>query len=132
MAGRILIVASVVLISALYAGCDSSDVVTRPEQIVFPETNVSYGRQVQPLFDLTCNTSGCHNASNRAGDVVLTTYINLFSKPGLVLAGDSLHSVLGQIIRGQLPHITIPISALINENQQHGINVWIAEGASNN
>jgi len=117
--------------ATIFAAC-GSDTITNPSQIIFPESGVSFGRQVLPLFEFTCNDSGCHNELDQAGGVSLASYFQLFQRPGLVRPGDSTGSVLGQIVSGRLPHLTVPISLILTENQRHGIQVWIQEGASNN
>ena len=114
----------------LMAGCD--DGITDPTDIVFPESNVSYGRYVQPLFDLSCAYSGCHNEIDQAGSLSLHSYVDLFRNPGLVRPGDSTSSVLWQVMTERLPHQVYPMSRLINANHQHGVAVWIAEGCRNN
>jgi hypothetical protein len=110
--------------------CDKGTI-TDPQDIVFPDSGVSYHHDVQPLFDLSCAFSGCHDEYSRAGGLSLRSYSDVISRTGLVLPGDSTGSVLRQIVRGVLPH-TYPITALVNENQIHGIAVWIQEGAHNN
>jgi hypothetical protein len=114
----------------VFAGCD--DGVTDPSQIVFPQQNVSFGRHVLPVLDLSCAFSGCHNSIDRAGDFVVESYVDVIRRPGMVHPDDSTGSVLWQIVAERLPHPSIPISKLLNANQQHGIAVWIQEGASNN
>lgn len=115
-----------------FVGACNEGAITNPGQIIFPESGVSFGRQVLPLFELGCNQSGCHNEIDQAGGVSLASYFDLFRRPGLVLPGDSAGSVLGQIAGERLPHLEVPISLIINQNQRHGIQVWIQEGASNN
>ncbi|MEO5928469.1 MAG: c-type cytochrome domain-containing protein [Candidatus Kapaibacterium sp.] len=119
------------LATGIAVSCSSQETITQPGQVVFPASNVSFGRQVLPLFDLGCTYGGCHNSSDAAGGLQLTSYINLFRSPGLVRPGDSASSVLWQIVDGRLPH-SYPIVNVLNANQVHGIAVWIQEGASNN
>jgi len=111
--------------------CEESASVAPPD-IIFPESNISFYGHVLPLFDESCAYSGCHNDYDMAGGLSLSSYYQLFREPGLVLPGDSASSVLGQILRGTLPHQGYPISQLANMNQRHGVNVWIQEGARNN
>jgi hypothetical protein len=115
----------------ILVACDSSTI-TEPSQVIFPDSGVSFGRHVLPLFELGCAASGCHNEIDQAGDLSLVSYFHLFRRPGIVRPGDSTNSVLGQIVGGRLPHIEAPISLLINRNQRRGIQIWIQEGASNN
>ncbi|MDB5036442.1 MAG: hypothetical protein JWQ98_3683 [Chlorobi bacterium] len=121
----------VMLATGIMVSCSGQDTVTQPQQVVFPGSSVSFGRHVLPLFDLGCTYGGCHNSADAAGDLQLTSYIDLFRSPGLVRPGDSASSVLWQIVAGRLPH-SYPLVNVVNANQVHGIAVWIQEGASNN
>lgn len=110
-------------------GCDTG--ITDPEDIIFPESEVSYGRHVRPLFELGCNFSGCHNSIDRAGSLSLESYIDLFARPGVVLPNDSAKSLLVQVIGSRQPH-SYPINEIISSDQARGVAVWVEEGASNN
>jgi hypothetical protein len=124
-------VVAAVGISMAFAACDEG-VVTDPRQIVMPESDVSYNRDIQPVFDLSCALSGCHDDATRAGGLSLRSYSDLLARPGIIHPGDSTESVLRKIIRGIFPHPAYPISALLTQNHMKGIAVWIEEGASNN
>lgn len=124
-------IAAIATLACAWCGCDES-AITRPEDVTFPESGVSYGRHVEPLLELGCSFSGCHNAIDRAGNVSFASYVSLFSVPGLVRPGDSLGSILAQVVSLRLPHVPADIPRLVNRAQAHGIAVWIQEGASNN
>ncbi len=48
------------------------------DQIVFPTSGtVSYKTYVQPLFNVACNYSGCHDAADAEGGLDLTSYISM-------------------------------------------------------
>jgi len=104
---------------------------TSPQEIIFPDKNISYAKHIQPLFDLSCTTSGCHGES-AAGGVKLVSYVNLFQTAGLVLPQDSLNSTLAMIVSQRLPHSVVLIQDLTTANQRKGVSQWIYEGASNN
>jgi hypothetical protein len=126
-----LLAASILGTAAGLLSCDSAEI-TAPEQVIFPTSSVSYSQHVLPLFDLGCSESGCHNEIDRGGSLSLHSYIDLFENPGVVSPGDSAGSILGQVLRGTLPHAAYPISRLTNQNQRTGVNIWIQEGARNN
>lgn len=124
---------AVFLLSALFLGlaaCDDSG--TRPgDEIIFPDTDVSYMAHVKPFFNYRCASYGCHEDQTRAGNLSLTSYVAMTERPGIVIPGDPASSLLLQKIDGRLPHpINVPI--IINQNQLTGIRTWIAEGAKNN
>ena len=113
----------------LLAACESGP--SEPGDVVFPESDVSYSRHVEPLFDVGCTFSGCHNSTDRAGNLSLASYLDVINKPGVVVAGDSTHSLLVQVVRERQPH-TFSISSIITPQQARGIAVWVQEGALNN
>lgn len=121
--------ASLVALSLFVGACETG--ITDPEDVIFPASNVSYSRHVQPLFDLGCAFSGCHSGADQAGGLSLASYFDVIQETGLVLPGDSSRSVLVQIVREKLPHSPL-IRSIIDQDQARGIAVWVHEGASNN
>ena len=109
------------------ASCNSGNTITQPRDVVFPDSNVSFVRHVQPLLQLGCAFNGCHAETSR---IPLDSYVNLFRTPGLIVPGLPQNSMLWQVVAGQLPH-TYPLSSL-TPNHRTGISVWIREGALNN
>ena len=103
--------------------------------IVFPDSNVSYSKQVDPLFQQRCALSGCHAGSSaQAGlDLLAPSYSSLTNhQPRLVVSGASNNSLLAQRIDGRLAPQMPYISQQLNANQITGIKKWIDEGAKNN
>jgi hypothetical protein len=130
---RVMIPACIVLIPvlSLLVGCGKSSNPANSSDIVFPSSNISYSQSVQPLFYQKCTFVGCHDDQSMAGNLSLTSWFALKSRPGIVIDGDSNHSVLAQIIDGRLPHNS-PIQFTLTANQITGIKKWIDEGAKNN
>lgn len=128
LTGGIAFAAAALLLSL--AACEDSG--TRPgDEIVFPESGVSYSAHVQPFFNLRCANYGCHDSQTRAGNLSLTSYVEMTERPGIVIPRDPDSSLLLQKIDGRLPHpINVPI--IINDNQLKGIRTWILEGAEYN
>ena len=124
-----VIAGACLILALIIASCDTGP--TRPGDVVFPDSNVSYSRHVQLLFDVGCNFSGCHNGTDRAGTLSLTSYFDLINKPGVVVPGDSARSLLVQVVRERQPH-TFSISGIVTDHQARGVAVWVEEGASNN
>ena len=103
--------------------------------VVFPDSNVSYNGQVQPLFDRGCAfVEGCHAGDFAADGLNLENYQEaLSSKPGVIIPGDTTNSPLLCRIRGTSCGRRMPLDRTpLNENQIHGLTVWILEGAQNN
>jgi hypothetical protein len=106
-----------------------------PIDIVFPDSNISYGRQVQPLFDRGCAFNGCHGEYDAQFGLKLDNWQNaLSSSPGVIYPKDTANSrIIWRIegTRGLARMPPIPRTAL-NDNQKKGIRRWILEGAQNN
>jgi hypothetical protein len=103
--------------------------------IVFPPSNISYSRHVDPLFQQRCAVSGCHVGNSAAAGLNLQTpsYSSLMNyQPRLVVAGASNNSLLVQRLDGRIqPRMPLGSNPL-NQNQLDGIKKWIDEGALNN
>jgi len=104
-----------------------------PSNIYFPANNVSYSKQVQPLFDQACSLVGCHDDGAHESALRLTSYANLmFQLPGIVVAGKPDQSELVLRIQGSIGQRMPPSTNQLNDNQVNGIRTWIVEGAKNN
>ncbi|MCS7303140.1 MAG: hypothetical protein NZ606_06880 [Candidatus Kapabacteria bacterium] len=112
----------------LSTGCQEGIVYRQPQDIVFPDSNVSYSRHVEPFLRLTCTFSGCHSASDR---IPLDSYVALFQTPGLVIVGQPERSRLNQVLDGQLAHPPV-FQHRITDNHRRGMAQWVREGALNN
>ncbi len=114
------------------ASCrDTSNPITN--DIVFPDSNVSYYRQVQPLFYNACATAACHDrATDENKHLDLTYYQGL--KNGdfpIVYARDTTTSILVWCIEWRdIPNVyPMPRTKQLSQNQIKGIKRWIMEGA---
>lgn len=122
---------SIVVLSTLsiaIASCTEGNTITSPEQIIFPDSLVSYRSSVQPFLQLSCGYTGCHN---EASSIPLVSYVDLFSRAGLVTPGKPETSTLSQLIAGKLSH-SVNFQRTLTENHKLGIATWIREGAKNN
>ncbi len=106
-----------------------------PIDVVFPDSNVSYNGQVQPLFDRGCAfVEGCHAGDYPAAGLDLESYQQtLSSKPGVVIPGDTVHCPLLCRVEGTKCGQRMPLDRTpLNTNQIHGLARWVLEGARNN
>ena len=108
-----------------------------PNDIVFPDSGVSYGKQIEPLFFRACAFSGCHGADTfEPQGFSLDSYDHMrFGRVSIVFPPDTAVSPLMWWIEKThgvaermppLPHDPL------NSNQIKGIGRWILEGAQNN
>ncbi len=109
-------------------GCEGTNPVAQNQSIVFPDSNVSYHLQVQPMFNLNCTYSGCHDDASTNG-LKLTSYANANMDAGLWVPYDPDHSKLVQVLEHKLPH-TYALDTLTNHVR--GVRQWVKEGAKNN
>ncbi|SRR5713101_108423 len=123
-------------IVSVVAGCKDDTVDTGMIDIVFPDSNISYGRSVQPLFDRGCALSGCHVGSDAPDGLQLDNYQNAVgSDPGVIRFNrDTTNSRILWRIEGthSLPRMPPSPRSPLTSNQIKGIRTWIFEGAQNN
>lgn len=118
--------------AVLFHSCDE---ITKPDdsldKIVFPNQQISYNRHVQPLFNLACATSGCHDVQTKAGELDLTDHFSTrYSKSGVVVPHDTSLSRLIWSIEGRPGSAPMPPQRSLNSNQIRGLKTWIMEGAT--
>jgi hypothetical protein len=125
---------SLILTACIWSSCKDDISGAGITDIVFPDTGVSYGGQMQPLFDRGCAFEGCHAGAGLGLGLSLENYQNTISSdPGVVLARDTVNSRLIWSVEGlhgtrKMPPDRTPL----NTNQTKGIRRWILEGARNN
>ncbi len=129
---------AIIFLGFVYLSLTCKDEVTGGDvnSIVFPDSNVSYGDHVEPLFLALCAIpGGCHAGENPAGDLSLETYDDLNTRIYVVyIPGDPENSRLVRAIEGKesgIPQMPLGRPPM-NSNQLKGIRTWIKEGAKNN
>jgi hypothetical protein len=131
LAALAAVAAAACILASLGLGACSDDGIGPGDDIVFPDTGVSYMQHVQPLLTLRCALSGCHDDQTRAGNARFTSYLATMERAGMVRPGDAARSLLYQRISSQIPHdITVPM--IVTTNQIIGVKTWIDEGAKYN
>jgi len=116
----------------MLASCDGS-VITNPQDITFPDSNVSFRGQVLPFLALSCGVGGCHGDISPAAGIRLTSYSTLlFDRPNLVVPGKPDESLIVQVLEGDLLHPWGNLRTTVSSSQIRGMRKWIGEGAINN
>jgi hypothetical protein len=131
----ILFISIVTLIAWQSWNCKDDVAGNDLNNIVFPDSNVSYHKQVEPLFLNSCAIpGGCHAGDNPAGGVSFETWLDARYKVGVISAGDTASSRLIWAIEGRDPYVPrMPLDRPpLNANQIKGLKTWIKEGAQNN
>lgn len=137
MSRKILVNITITLLFSsmiIYTACDDTITGEDIDKRVIPDENVSYSDHIQPVFNVKCATSGCHDNQSRAGGYSMTTWSNVL-QPGVVDPYTPETSRLVWRIEGTGAPIMPPLTSGVRpltENQTDGIITWIREGAKNN
>ena len=116
------------MVLSLFVSCkDTSNSVSTLDQIVFPATGISYEKQVQPLFNIGCATTSCHDTQDQKLD--LTSYGLWKLDPGVIIDGDTTTSRFVWCIEAKAGSPPMPPARPLVENQIQGLKQWIHEGA---
>jgi len=117
-----------------YSGCKDTITGDEIDARIIPDTNVSYSANIQPVLNIKCANSGCHDDATRAASISLTTWAYTTLDPNVVFPGKPENSRLVWAIEGRSGVKPMPPIgyATLTINQITGIKTWIAEGAKNN
>lgn len=128
----VIIIFGINLLLLINTGCDDTLTAEEVDNIVMPDSNVSYAEHIAIVFELKCVS--CHNSSQREGGVDLSTWSAIISDPRIVFPGSDSTSVLVWTIEykpGFPPMPPLQYPGLV-PNHIKGIKTWINEGAKNN
>lgn len=120
------------IVVIFYSGCKDTITNTDINKVVIPDSNVSYSKYIQPLFNVKCIS--CHGNGTIKGGVNLTSCSEATADPSIVFPGEPQNSILVWAIEGNpatspMPPIGYPT---LNQNQIQGVKTWIKEGAQCN
>jgi len=116
-------------------GCKDSITAANIDSKVMPQSNISFNVDLEPVFQLKCNGSGCHDDGSLAGGLSLTSCANAKSDPGVVVSGSSKTSIIVWAIEGQAgiqPMPPVGVNKPFTSEQDRGLKKWIDEGAKCN
>lgn len=116
-----------------YAGCKDTITNSDIDNRDMPTSNVSYNKDIQPVFEYKCNSSNCHDDGSRKAGLSFTSYQNTTSDPTVVIAG---HPETSRLVWAINPTSSNPMPPLgyppLTKKQIDGITTWIKEGAKPN
>ena len=106
-----------------------------PDDNLIPDKTVSYKMHIQPVLNIKCAVTGCHNSESMAGGFSAQSWTDIYRLP-LIDIGVPNNSYLYMTVKGLggLP-IMPPIGASVypmSEKEVKGLYTWILEGAKNN
>jgi hypothetical protein len=124
----VLIIAAAAIIGS---GCGSNDI-TSANDIVWPDSGVSYQKQVVPFFQLSCNIPACHDIANPGGGAPpLDSWGDVHGIRVVGSVPKDTNCILCRVMKLQDPnHINIPFIPTAAETR--GIVEWVKEGAPDN
>lgn len=129
----ILVLGIILCVLAGLSSCkDASNPVSSLDKIVFPAKDISYEKQVQPLFNIGCANVGCHErATDQNMQLDLTSFAAATAnRQGLMIVSkDTANSILVGCIEGRPGSYPMPPARPLNQNQIDGLKQWILEGA---
>jgi len=121
----IIFVAFIVIVAQ---SCDDSLTSSDIDNLVMPDSNVSYSMHIAPVFEIKCVP--CHNSQRSEAGLDLSSWVNATRDPRIIFPGDDSTSVLVWTIeRISTP---MPPNEWLKRNHINGIRIWIREGAQNN
>ena len=123
----ILILTFVVIIAQ---SCDDSLTSSDIDNLVMPDSNVSYKAHVAPVFEIKCVP--CHNSQRSEAGLDLSSWVNATRDPTIIFPGSDSTSILVYSIERIPPYAPMPPSEWLKRNHINGIRTWIREGAQNN
>ena len=123
-----IVAASIVFLSQ---SCDDTLTSSDVDNIVMPDSNVSYSSHIAPVFEVKCVP--CHNNTGRKeAGLDLSSWSAATFDPSIIARGSDSTSILVWTIEGLPPYPLMPPSGRMIENHIQGIRTWIREGALNN
>lgn len=121
---------SLLLLVFIAQSCDDSLTSSDIDNIVMPDSNVSYLQHVAPVFEVKCVP--CHNSQRSEAGIDLSSWVNVTRDPSIIFPGSDSTSILVYSIERFPPYAPMPPSEWLKRNHINGIRTWIREGAQNN
>jgi len=123
----ILLLTFVVIIAQ---SCDDSLTSSDIDNLVMPDSNVSYKAHIAPVFEVKCVP--CHNSQSSEAGLDLSSWVNATRDPTIIFPGSDSTSILVYSIEKFPPYDPMPPNEWLKRNHINGIRTWIREGAQNN
>jgi hypothetical protein len=124
----------IISIFLIIYGCKDSITASDIDSRVMPQSNISFSADLQPVFNLKCANSGCHDGTS-AGGLNLTSCANAKDDPGAIAPFSSKTSRIVWAEEGQAgisPMPPVGVNKPFTSEQDRGLKKWIDEGAKCN
>jgi hypothetical protein len=119
------------LLLMLLGGCakDTTVYLNNEETVTEP---VSFSKEIIPIFNKSCNTSGCHNKGGISPDLSAENAYAALTNGGYYKVSDPSNSLLYLWLTGKKTP-AMPLGAANNPSNINGLTLaWIQQGAKNN
>jgi len=121
----------VVMIMLILAGCYKADTLY-PSKDSQVNKEVSFVKDIIPIFNQKCAISGCHGSGSHTPDLTASKAYNSLMNGGFINVSDPKNSKLYLRLTGKLT----PVMPLAGPNNPSNINAlvltWITQKAKNN
>jgi hypothetical protein len=126
-----LISLTLIFLLSVFSSCEYEEILP-PEEIPIDTTAppVSFSLDIIPLFNSSCNTSGCHSLGGVEPDLSPNNAFGELTTKGYLNLDDPVESEFYQWIAGNR-RITMPIAGPDPELNRL-VLTWITQGAPNN
>lgn len=115
-------------IIVLLAGCYKDKTVILDEATV--TKTVSFSKDIIPIFNKSCNTSGCHSSGGQAPNLTETNALNALTVGNYFSKSAPESSIIYQKMTGKRG-TPMPVSG-VNKEYAALVLAWIKQGANNN
>jgi hypothetical protein len=122
------ILLTLLFLLVIVQSCDDSLTSTDIDNIVMPDSNVSYLAHVAPVFEVKCVP--CHNSQRSEAGLDLSSWVNATRDPTIIFPGSDSTSILVFTIERIPPYAPMPPYEWLKRNHINGIRTWIREGLS--
>ncbi|MDP1843139.1 MAG: cytochrome c [Sediminibacterium sp.] len=94
-------------------------------------TEMSFAKDIIPIFEKSCIASGCHNTGGKAPNLTTANAFSALTVGNYLKAGDPDNSLLMLWMNGKKSP-AMPIGSGPDQNINAKIYAWIKQGAKNN
>ena len=124
------ILLTLLFLLVIVQSCDDSLTSSDIDNLVMPDSNVSYMAHIAPVFEVKCVP--CHNSQRSEAGLDLSSWVNATRDPSIIFPGSDSTSILVYSIERLPPYAPMPPNEWLQRNHINGIRTWIREGAQNN
>ncbi len=124
----LILLPAAIIVALIVPSCKDQSPTT--SDLILPDSNISYSRDIDPLFAQTCLGSQCHSGSAPADNLNLLppscTTLEYFNPP-LFVPHDTNSLILQWLDGRRFPQMPMNRPPL-TQNQLHAVKQWIIEG----